>query len=378
MVSATTTTAGSRPSAAGAGRNGRAQPRAQAQASAEATGQAAARAAAGTRAQTEMKSQAGATTKAGAKTQATAAPGGTLVGSAERVAIGQPELGRVVADTLAALNQLERAATRIASPALASASEKLALAARTLQTGTASLGDALSELMRLQGQQTAQRSQDARSQLASNLTKQQAQTQRQLEQIAKRAEAAKKSKFWGKLVTVLKTVATAVTIAAGAITCNPLLIAGAALMIASMVTAMASKSEAAQWTSFGLALAGAALSAGVGAFGGAAGSASTATKVVTGAVAKGINLAKIILPASADAAAASFQVPKALAEGDGLEAEADLVELRGWAERVTKSSADERDTLGAVMQAQTRAVELIVNLLESHQRGAEGAVREGR
>lgn len=314
-----------------------------------------------------------------AKVPATTTAKGSGVSGAPRVVGGGPqELDQLLASTVEALNQLQRAATRVTSPALASASAKIELATRTLKAGTASLGDALGELMRLQNEQTTQRSEDARGQIKSNLKQQQAQTRRQIDEIAKRARAASKSSFWGKLVTVLKTVAAAVTIAAGALSGNPLLVAGAALMLASLATSALSDSSEAKWTALGLGLAGAALSGGAGFLGSSAGGMSSLTKLVGDGATQGMKLANVLAPGLANATASAFQAPQGLADRDAAEAETGLAELRAWAQRLFQSSDDEREVLRTVMEAQTRAVALIVQSLDIDEHATAAAVTGAR
>lgn len=297
---------------------------------------------------------------------------------APREANAARELEALIAGAIEGLEQLQRATNRVASPALASAAAKIELARTTLQPGAASLGDALGELMRLQGEQTAQRSADARGQIRSKLKQHQTQTLRQLDEIAKRAKAAGKSKFWGTLISVFKAVASAITIAAGVLTANPLLIAGAVLMLASLITSLASKSDAAKWTAMGLGVAGAVLSGGAGFIGSAAGSASTLTKLVGDAALQVAKNVTWLAPSAANAAASALHVPQGMAASEGASAEAELAELRLWAQRLLKGADDEREVLRTVLETQNRAVELIARSLETNERGMAAVVAEGR
>lgn len=281
----------------------------------------------------------------------------------------------VMGKGLAQLQSLSKAQSA-GSELLKSALDKIETAGTTLLQGIGGgLTDAMAELLRLQGEQTDDRVSLAKGQIKDKFAKLSAETQKAMKAIQDRIEAAKSSGFWGSLIKIFKVVATAATAVAAVCSANPLLLAGAALMIAGLITSMASDNAAVQWVAFGLSLAGAACTLGA-AFGnpdipGLTAIAEAISSSLGSATGQAVALGVAV---GANMLAGGFEVPKGLAKADELNAQADLQETEAARKRAMKEADEEREMMKTLIEAQAQGATIVSKILRSEDQAEQAAL----
>lgn len=258
------------------------------------------------------------------------------------------------------------AATNAASPALQSAIGKLEQSALILGASE-SLDDAMGQLMLLQSKQTSQRATLAKGSIEGKFKRLEAQTKREIQEINKRIESLQSSSFWDTLIKVFQGIASGVSLVAGAMSGNPLLVTGAALTLSSMIVGCASKSEEAFWVSAGLALGGACFSIGASFC-----NPTGWTPLVKDST---INTISTLGSGVASGTASAFFIPKALEDGNVLDADAALMQIRATAKQLIKDADQEREAIRLVCEAETQGMSLVMKTLNNNHRVARAAVR---
>lgn len=239
-----------------------------------------------------------------------------------------------------------------------------------------SLADLLGEMLRLQSKQSDQRTHLATGQIEEKFRTLQQQIQKQLEQIQKRIEASKSSGFFGMLIGIFKAIATVVTSVAGVVSGNPLLMVAAGLAIASVITSLASNSDAAGWISMGLGIVGAACSLGATLGQSEIPVLSGLAKLISVDSSSSVQLGSTLGSVGATATGSALAIPKAMADGDVLKADADLLDLKAWGKQLLRDVEYERGMIETMLDGVNRSAALVRALFDTHA-VAEQAATEG-
>ncbi len=273
-------------------------------------------------------------------------------------------LSQVTTATMA-LSGLSQA-SRSLDTALASAVGKLQQTASALAAGV-DLSDALGQVLLQQAEQTRDRGQVARRQVERRLDQARHQTMQQLKQIQRRIDQEGKSSFWDMIGKVFQAIGTACGAVVGLATGNPLLIAGSALAVGSLVTSLGG-GQACPWVSLGLGLGGAAFCVG-GAFAGSGWIAGLArSSLEAGAAGAG---------AITGGASAGAGIAAGVLRGRAQRAEASALAAGAAAERLRGDAADERELLRTLVAVEQRGVELVIGGLRADDRAALAALLGG-
>lgn len=292
---------------------------------------------------------------------------------ADRISVGVDQLRASVAE-LARLQSDGGAAP----DGLRSALEKLQRASQSLSAATPGqdgLCDALSELLYHQSQQTDQRISLAKGQIDDRFKRAMDQTKSELKAIKERIEASKKSGFWSIFTKVFQVIASVASAVAGVVSGNPLLIAGAVLSFASMITAAASNSALANTLSLVLGLAGAACSLGSGLVKDVAGLSQLADVLKSvGLSVDKVQMAANVVGSTSTGVSAVGHVGRGMAESDAGNALADLAELQALKKRGLKGAEEEREMIATLLDTYERAVSQTMEVLLTHQRAESAAV----
>ncbi len=242
--------------------------------------------------------------------------------------------------------------------------QKLTLGVQALATSR-TLESALAKIFIEQSKHRDQRSTLAQQTVQHKMDQRIQQTMAQLEKIQERIEAERNATFWDGLVTFFKGLG-AVCSAVSSVFTGPAGMAGAALLVSSIIVSYTVPGEAGKWLSLGLSVAGALCTAGA-TFGVEA--ASGGAKLAKSALTIGESLST--------GTAGGCGIARGCNEHDALQAEADLVHIRAISQKLLSEAEEEREELKLLMEAQERGVQILTKALHTNHETAQSAIQGG-
>jgi hypothetical protein len=235
-------------------------------------------------------------------------------------------------------------------PTLGRAVEKAA-AFTTVLTSTDGLDSAMTRMLQMQSQQTRNQVKASEAQIRTNCEKASDQNKKRLKALREMIEAEADRGFWDTIGGWFRDALNCLSAVASVSSFSPMGAISAAMIIASVVVARTKKDKEGMWISMGLGMAGGCMSTGNAR----------------------VDQAKSLLQDAARGAEAVAGVPRGLAEGRKLDAEANLVQTRATRELLKTQSEQEREMLNAAIEAQNRGVSTVLKVMANNQKSKEAA-----
>jgi hypothetical protein len=245
----------------------------------------------------------------------------------------------------------ESGARGIDARALGSAVDKMN---QFLNASEGGLESAVCEVMVHQRKQSDDQTKMAKTTIKSHFKKLKQQNKKKLEQLKMRIEEQRKAKKWGFLGKIFKAIGAALS-AVSSIFTGPVGIAGAALLVASLVVSLTVKGDVGKWLGMGLSIAAAAFSMGSALAGEAAKQAALqVVQKVTEAAAK-----------CADITSHGFGIGKGIATKEAMEAEASMMEIKARTRKLMTAGDQEREEIEVLLEADSRCMEQVLKILNT-------------